>query len=100
MDGVRSVRTGKGGRKMTVRILKHILSQCDDSDRIILDNGDLEANESNEILYAVTIHRMNSPSHVPVLILQTRDDIDENEEIMSFIAHRRTGEGWSEYMIR
>lgn len=85
---------------MTVRMLKKILSKCDDNDRVILDNGDLEANESNEILYAVTINKANSPIHVPVVILQTRDDIDEDEDLRAFIAHYHKDEGWTDEQIK
>lgn len=74
---------------MTVRHLKILLKGFNDDDRIILDNGNYQADCKNEILYAFKLKASNESDYKPVVILQTREDIDVCEELSAYIEHSK-----------
>jgi hypothetical protein len=88
--------TRKEEIKMTVKNLITILSKYPDNDRIILDIGDtISANADNEVLYAFKHKRAGDEGYAPVVVLQTRADIDVSAEIEATLEHYQE-EGWDE----
>ncbi len=79
---------------MTIGNLKKILDQFDDNDRLIIDNGEYEANPANEIIFAYKVLDSNGKPK-PVVICQTRDDFDVSNELEAQI-ERFQKENWDE----
>ena len=80
---------------MTVGVFKKILDGFNDTDRIIIDNGEHEANPSNEVIFAYKVRHPDEKEARPVVILQTRDDFDVPNELEAQMKHF-SEENWDE----
>ena len=80
---------------MTVRHLKELLKNFNDDDRLIIDNGEYEANSANEIIFAYKIRVGGEPTYRPVVICQTKDDFDVSCELEAQLEHFQE-ENWDE----
>lgn len=80
---------------MTVKNLKKLLENFNDNDRVVIDNGEREANPANEIIFAYKVTLAGEDGPRPVIVCQTRDDFDVPEELEAQIA-RFMEENWSE----
>lgn len=81
---------------MTVRKLKEILAMYDDNDRVIIDSGDIfSANSENEVVVALKCKRSSDKEFPPLLLLQTKQDIDVKSQIEGFF-EMCSEENWDE----
>ncbi len=81
---------------MTIKHLKELLKGFNDDDRIIIDLGDtMHATAENEVLYAFKHRKSSEPEYAPVVVLQTRADIDVSEELSASLNHYEE-EGYAE----
>lgn len=74
---------------MTVGYFKKMLENFDDSDRLIIDNGNYSANPSNEVIFAIKVRRFNEDCYRPVVILQTKNDFDIYNELDAQVKHAK-----------
>lgn len=80
---------------MTVGHMRKLLESFNDTDRLIIDNGEYEANSENEIIFAykVKVHGEKEPR--PVIICQTKNDFDVPNELEAQIERFKSG-NWDE----
>lgn len=73
---------------MTVGKFKELLKGFNDNDRIIIDADNVfAATPKNEVLYAFKHKSSTDEDWAPVVMLQTRNDIDVTEELEAYIQH-------------
>lgn len=80
---------------MTVRFLKELLKNFNDDDRLIIDNGEYEANSANEIIFAYKISVYGEKEPRPVVICKTKNDFDVPNELEAQM-ERFEKENWDE----
>lgn len=80
---------------MTVRHLKEILKNFNDNDRLVIDNGEYEANSANEVIFAYKIRVADELTYRPIVICQTKNDFDVSCELEAQI-ERFKEENWDE----
>lgn len=74
---------------MTVGHFKKLLDSFNDDDRLIIDNGEYEANPANEIIFAYKLTVSGEEKPRPVIICQTRNDFDVSNELEAQIERFR-----------
>lgn len=75
---------------MTVGRLKKLLQNFNDTDRLVIDNGERKATSANEIIFAYKIKMGKESTPRPIVIFQTKNDFDVPNEIEAQIEHFKT----------
>lgn len=78
---------------MTVGRLKELLQNFNDTDRLVIDNGEYKATSANEIIFAYKIRTLGEPSARPIVIFQTKNDFDVPNELEEQLTHFKEAYG-------